>query len=97
MKKLQSDTNLTSMVNAYNPIDTNASETEQYRDAISRLYEEMIEDTDCNIGYLYRYLFNAIKFVVDDPYNKTDKVARERYLNLLQAQLSNEEPVFIVL
>lgn len=52
MKKLQSDTNLTSMVNAYNPIKANASETEQYRDAISRLYEEMIEDTDCNIGYL---------------------------------------------
>lgn len=54
----------------------------------------MIEDTDCNIGYLYRYLFNAIKFVVDDPYNKTDKVARERYLNLLQAQLSNEICVY---
>lgn len=91
VEKLQSDTNLASMVYEYNPIKANASETEQYRDAIAKVYEGMIEDTDCNVGYLYRYLFNAIKFVVDDPYNKADKVMRERYLNLLQAQLSNEE------
>lgn len=91
VEKLQSDTNLATMVDEYNPIKANSSETEQYRDAIAKVYEEMIEDTDCNVGYLYRYLFNAIKFVVDDPYNKADKVMRERYLNLLQAQLSNEE------
>lgn len=89
--KLQSDPNLASMATKFNPIEANVSQTEQYRDAIAGIYEQMIKDTDCNIGYLYRYLFNAIRFVVDDPYNKENKTARERYLNLLQAQLSNEE------
>lgn len=89
--KLESDSNLKTMSMQFRPLTANQSEIEQYRESIAAIYEQMVNESDCNIGYLYRYLFNAIKFVVDDPYNKEDEHARCRYLNLLQSQLSNEE------
>ncbi|MBD5632811.1 MAG: hypothetical protein HDP34_06225 [Clostridia bacterium] len=78
-------------VNNFDPLKANSAEIETYKEKIATLYTEMVEETNCNIGYLYRYLFNAIKFVIDDPYNLSHTDAAERYLNLLQAQLSNEE------
>ena len=92
---LQINDNLRTMNESFNPINTNQAEIEQYKGLIAREYEDMIAFAECNIGYLYRYLFNAIKFVLDDPYNKKDVAAKNRYLNLLQAQLSNEELCFI--
>lgn len=92
---LQINENLRTMDESFNPINTNQAEIEQYKGLIAREYEDMIASEECNIGYLYRYLFNAIKFVLDDPYNKKDIAAKNRYLNLLQAQLSNEELCFI--
>ena len=92
---LQNNVNLRTMNDSFNPIDTNQAEIEQYKGLIAREYEDLIASVECNIGYLYRYLFNAIKFVLDDPYNKKDITAKNRYLNLLQAQLSNEELCFI--
>lgn len=89
--KIQKDSKLSSMIEKFSPIEANRAEIEQYKDKIVAIYEEMIKESNCNIGYLYRYLFNAIRFIVDDPYNKEDVNSRNRYLNLLQAQLSNEE------
>lgn len=89
--KLDTDSHLRAISTQFRPLTANQSEIEQYRETITSIYEQMVKETDCNIGYLYRYLFNAIKFVVDDPYNKEDDSARNRYLNLLQSQLSNEE------
>lgn len=94
---LADDVNLETMNNSFNPINTNQAEIEQYKGLIAKEYEDMVASVECNIGYLYRYLFNAIKFVLDDPYNKKDNAAKNRYLNLLQAQLSNEELCFIFL
>lgn len=80
---------------AFDPLSANQAEIEQYEGLVVAEYEEMIGQNECNIGYLYRYIFNTIKFVIDDRFNQTDIQARDRYLNLLQAQLSNEELCFI--
>lgn len=96
-EQVDANSNFAKMISAYQPITANKSETEQYMGAVAEVYEKMIEDTGCNIGYLYRYLFNAIKFVLDFAVvgNEDDEKkifeSREKYLNLLQAQLSNEE------
>ena len=66
-----------------------------YEGMLAEQYERFIDETRCNIGYLYRYIFNTTKFVLDDKHNKENKEDLERYLNLLQAQLSNEELCFI--
>ena len=92
---LDTKCDLRNMNSAFDPLNTNSAEIEQYEGLVVNEYEEMIGQNECNIGYLYRYLFNTIKFVIDDRFNQTDIHARDRYLNLLQAQLSNEELCFI--
>lgn len=92
---LVSKSDLRNFNDNFKPLQTNTAEIEQYKDLIAIEYEEMIVSVGCNIGYLYRYIYNAMKFVLDDPYNQNDNTARDRYLNLLQAQLSNEELCFI--
>ena len=92
---LESNNDLKKMTSSFNPLKANTAEIEQYKSLVAIEYETLIEGSDCNIGYLFRYIYNAMKFVLDDPYNKIDSESRERYLNILQAQLSNEELCFI--
>lgn len=89
--QLKSDSGLRNLVDTYDPIAASIAQTDQYRGAISTVYENFIADTGCNIGYLYRYIYNTLRFVIDNPDNQVHHDARDRYLNLLQAQLSNEE------
>ena len=89
------NTDLRVVNDSFNPLKANAADIEQYQGLIATEYEKMIEHVGFNISYLYRYIFNAMKFVLDDPYSQKDHAARDRYLNLLQAQLSNEELCFI--
>lgn len=92
---LDSNDDLKKITSSFNPLTTNTAEIEQYKGLIATEYETLIEKSDCNIGYLFRYIYNAMKFVLDDSYNKKDIKSRNRYLNILQAQLSNEELCFI--
>lgn len=85
------DSNLSEFHSSFNPLAANQACIEQLQGLLAKEYEDFISSTDCNVGYMYRYIFNTIKFVIDDPYNQKDEKARDRYLNLLQAQLSNEE------
>lgn len=52
------------------------------------LYKEYVDNTTGNIGYFFRYIFNTIKFVKEQDGNV---IKKQRYINLLQSQLSDEE------
>ena len=91
----KSDADLVAFHNSLSPLAANTVQIEQLQGLIASFYEKFIEETNCNIGYFYRYIFNAMKFVIEDQYNKEDIQNRDHYLNLLQAQLSNEELCFI--
>lgn len=58
-------------------------------------FKKYVVTNDSNIGYFYRYIYNVVKFVYDQ--NQFDDIERDRkkYLNLLQAQLSDEEMALI--
>lgn len=90
-QNLTNDSNLKQMNDEFIPLTTSPAQIEQYEGMLAELYVRFIDETQCNIGYLYRYIFNTTKFVIDDKHNKANKENLERYLNLLQAQLSNEE------
>ena len=57
-------------------------------------FEKYVITAGCNVGYFYRYIYNVVNFVYTqkDFRNPNDK---EKYLNLLQAQLSDEELALI--
>lgn len=90
-KHLDADADLAEFMSSFNTICANQVVVEQMQGILANEYENYVASVDCNIGYMYRYIFNTIKFVIDDDYNQRDTKARDRYLNLLQAQLSNEE------
>jgi hypothetical protein len=88
---LKSNKNLADFTSSFNPIEANNASIEQLQGLLATEYENYVKSINCNVGYMFRYIFNTLKFVIDDEYNKKDIKARDRYLNLLQAQLSNEE------
>lgn len=60
--------------------------------SIQDFFDSFIKENKCNIGYYFRYIYNTIKFVIDERGQYNDV---SRYLNILQAQLSNEELALI--
>lgn len=53
-------------------------------------FEKYVTHAGCNVGYFYRYIYNIVNFVYSQTAFK-DEYDKEKYLNLLQAQLSDEE------
>lgn len=58
------------------------------REEIGNIYKEYVDENQGNIGYFFRYIFNTLKFVKDQDGKIINK---QRYINLLQSQLSDEE------
>jgi len=53
-------------------------------------FEKYVINAGCNVGYFYRYIYNIVNFVCGQTAFR-DEHDKEKYLNLLQAQLSDEE------
>lgn len=72
-------------------IPANVLKAKQY---FGEYFEEYVKKTNCNIGYFYRYIYNIVNFVYgQEKFEREDD--KEHYLNLLQAQLSDEELALI--
>lgn len=54
----------------------------------SQIYINFYSEHQAELGHYFRYLYNIIKFVLD---NKFESDTQKKYLNLVQAQLSNQE------
>ena len=76
--------------------EINTVEFEKTNDYLGGLYEKYIKEKRCNIGYYYRYIFNMINFVIGQ-WKETayEKEYIHKYLNFIQAQMSNEELALI--
>lgn len=57
---------------------------------VSDCYEEFYKRHQQNLGHYFRYVYNIIKYVVD-PANRLSESDQQKYLGILQAQLSNDE------
>jgi len=74
----------------------NSVENEQVENYLGQLYERYLKEESCSIGYYFRYIFNVINFVISQWENTGDsKASIHKYLNFLQAQMSNEELALI--
>lgn len=58
-------------------------------------FKNYVVANDSNIGYFYRYIYNVVRFVYDQHQFSDLERDRKKYLNLLQAQLSDEELALI--
>lgn len=87
-KHLDADVSLKSIMDAFDFNKSNAASLEQLQGVLANEFESFVKNTGCNVSFFYRYIYNSIKFVDDFANQEAD---RNLYLNLLQAQLSNEE------
>lgn len=80
MEKILSDDDITEV------------ELEKAEEELGKVYHDYAEVHSGSIGYFFRYVHNMINFVIEQWGQSEDGAADvKRYLNLIQAQMSDEE------
>lgn len=57
---------------------------------IIEYYDEVYRRHSSNLGHYFRYLYNIFKFVIKES-DKSTTIDSKKYINLIQAQMSNAE------
>lgn len=76
------------------PIEPNSSKTEirNKQEEIGLLYDEFVDSNHCYISFYFRFIYNAVMFVVNEyKEEKNGEETIKRYLNNLQSQMPDEE------
>ncbi|OFP33303.1 putative phage abortive infection protein [Segatella oris] len=74
------------------------TEKDMAQGCILDFFDSFVGKHNFSIGYFFRYIYNTINFVVTERnavQDKTENTDIQRYLNILQAQLSDEELALI--
>ena len=101
----ETDDKITSLIGCYNsfreyvkgkeePIDQNSSKTEiqNQKEELGLLYERFVNSNQCYISFYFRFIYNAVMFVVTEyKKDKNGENTIKRYLNVLQSQMPDEE------
>lgn len=70
----------------------NPTELEMIQEEIDALYQKLYSIYQNQLGHYFRYIYNIIKFTIDNRQKEKDE---KKYIDLLQAQLSNDELALI--
>ena len=76
------------------PIEPSCSKTEILNklEELGLLYEDFVQRNQCYISFYFRFIYNAVMFVVTEYKEKKNGAdAIKRYLNILQSQMPDEE------
>ena len=76
------------------PVDIDSSKTEirNKLEELGHLYEEFVCSNQCYISFYFRFIYNAVMFVVTEYKEEKDgEEIIKRYLNILQSQMPDEE------
>lgn len=76
------------------PIEPNSSKIEirNKLEALGLLYDEYVRSNQCYISFYFRFIYNAVMFVVNEyREEKNGEDTIKRYLNILQSQMPDEE------
>lgn len=68
------------------------TELEMIQEEIDDLYQKHYSIYQNQLGHYFRYIYNIIKFTIDNRLKEKDE---RKYIDLLQAQLSNDELALI--
>ena len=80
------------------PIEPNSSKIEirNKLEEIGLLYDEFVDSKQCYISFYFRFIYNAVMFVVNEYKEEKDgEETIKRYLNILQSQMPDEELALI--
>lgn len=103
--KKETDNKIKDLIGCYNafkeyvkgkeePIDKNSSKTEirNKLEELGLLYGRYVESNQCYISFYFRFIYNAVMFVVTEyKGEKNGEETIKKYLNILQSQMPDEE------
>lgn len=67
------------------------ADLEQAEECLGEVFANYVSHSGCSIGYYYRYVHNLINFVLRQWCGDENRDNRKQYLNMIQAQMSDEE------
>lgn len=89
IQNLKHNTSFTQSMNLFS--EDNITDT-QYETAVldlGKLYDNYVREQGCNVGFYFRYIHNLVSFVIEHWKHSPQDI--HKYLNFIQAQLSDEE------
>ena len=103
--KKETDNKINDLIGCYNAfkdyvkgkeetIDKNSSKTEirNKLEELGLLYGRFVESNRCYISFYFRFIYNAVMFVVTEYQGaKNGEDTIQKYLNILQSQMPDEE------
>lgn len=76
------------LINELSKDDSSSIRVQRLKESTADIFEHAVKDLGCNVGYFYRYIYNAINYV--EELDVVDETKKKQYLNILKAQLSDE-------
>lgn len=67
------------------------ADLEQAEECLGEVFANYVSHSACSIGYYYRYVHNLVNFVMRQWCGDGNRDNRKQYLNMIQAQMSDEE------
>ncbi len=86
--KKTSNVEMIELINELSKDDSCDIRVQRLQESTADIFEQAVNQLKCNIGYFYRYIYNAIMYV--EEINVVDDTKKKQYLNILKAQLSDE-------
>ena len=84
----KANTEILELIDELSKDDTCIIRIQKLKEATADIFEHVVDDLRCNVGYFYRYIYNAIMYV--EGIKVIDETKKKQYLNILKAQLSDE-------
>ena len=84
----KSNTEILELIDELSQDDSCTFRIQKLKEATSEIFEQIVDDLNCNVGYFHRYIYNAIMYV--ERIEVIDETKKKQYLNILKAQLSDE-------
>ena len=83
-----SNTEMLELIHELSIDDSCSVRVQKLKECTVDMFEQAVQELDCNVGYFFRYLYNAIMYV--EKMDVVDENKKKQYLNILKAQLSDE-------
>lgn len=90
----KSNAEISKLIQELSKEDSCSIRVQKLKEGTADIFEKAVKKLNCNVGYFYRYIYNAIMYV--DETNIVDEAKKKQYLNILKAQLSDEALALIM-
>lgn len=90
---LKNDKDFSHSMNLLKQENKSATESKTIELDLGKFYDNYVREQGCNVGFYFRFIHNLVSFVIEHWKDSPQDI--HKYLNFIQAQLSDEELALI--